>query len=258
VSLHDGGSPASIAMASMRLLVMLGAIFATTPPATVAAAAAGGASAQPWQRQQRRGERGSSSSSTCPSGDRQEGVCFSTSPTRATSMHPPAINATTPDECCAACLRDRLCYAWTFNEKHHPTRCQLKNLLYPNSTRSPACTSGNVKAALPVSPPPVPPPLPPPSDAKSVLFLIVDDLRPQLGLFGAALPATPHLDRLASRAMRFDYAYVQYAFCAPSRNSFMSGRRPDTTRVWQFLDHFREVGVGHDWLSLPGYFKFHG
>lgn len=33
----------------------------------------------------------------------------------------------------------------------------------------------------------------------------------------------------------------------------MSGRRPDTTRVFEFLDHFREVGVGHDWLSLPGW-----
>ena len=38
----------------------------------------------------------------------------------------------------------------------------------------------------------------------------------------------------------------------------MSGRRPDTTHVFEFLDHFREMGVGHNWLSLPGYFKLHG
>ena len=46
--------------------------------------------------------------------------------------------------------------------------------------------------------------------------------------------------------------------CFGGLGSFMSGRRPDTTRVFEFLDHFREVGVGHDWLSLPGYFKLHG
>ena len=38
----------------------------------------------------------------------------------------------------------------------------------------------------------------------------------------------------------------------------MSGRRPDTTRVWNFQNHFRETGVGEDWLSLPEYFKSHG
>ena len=43
-----------------------------------------------------------------------------------------------------------------------------------------------------------------------------------------------------------------------SRNSFMSGRRPSKTKVWNFRDHFREAGVGEDWVSLPGWFKNHG
>lgn len=58
--------------------------------------------------------------------------------------------------------------------------------------------------------------------------------------------------------MVFDRAYVQYAYCAPSRNSFVSGRRPDTTKVWEFVNHFREADVGLMWTPLPQYFKQHG
>jgi hypothetical protein len=66
------------------------------------------------------------------------------------------------------------------------------------------------------------------------------------------------MDRLAANGLTFTRAYVQYAFCAPSRNSFMSGRRPDTTRVWNFQDHFREEGVGDQWRSMPEFFKDQG
>jgi hypothetical protein len=97
----------------------------------------------------------------------------------------------------------------------------------------------------------------------NVLFLIVDDLRPDVGPFAPDTPAgrlisTPAIDRLAEGALVFDRAYVQYSYCSPSRNSFMSGRNPDTSRVWNFGDHFREAGVGADWLSLPQFFKQSG
>ena len=32
---------------------------------------------------------------------------------------------------------------------------------------------------------------------------------------------TPHIDNLAATGTLFNRAYVQYSFCAPSRNSFM-------------------------------------
>jgi iduronate 2-sulfatase len=43
---------------------------------------------------------------------------------------------------------------------------------------------------------------------------------------------TPNLDKFAAGATVFHRAYCQQAVCSPSRNSFMSGRRPDTTKVW--------------------------
>ena len=40
--------------------------------------------------------------------------------------------------------------------------------------------------------------------------------------------------------------------------SFMSGRLPDTTKVWEFKDSFRNQGDGNSWTTLPGWFKRHG
>ena len=93
---------------------------------------------------------------------------------------------------------------------------------------------------------------------KNVLFIVIDDLRPQLGCYGQHYMHTPSIDKLASQSLVFDRAYCQFAFCAPSRNSFMTGRRPDRVKAWNFRDHFREPGIGENWTSLPQYFKKNG
>ena len=38
----------------------------------------------------------------------------------------------------------------------------------------------------------------------------------------------------------------------------MTGRRPDATKCWSFLDHFREEGVGDSWVSMPEWFRVNG
>ena len=63
--------------------------------------------------------------------------------------------------------------------------------------------------------------MPAPQSAKNVLFIICDDMRPQLGAYGHSFMHTPHIDQLAATGTLFNKAYVQYSFCAPSRNSFM-------------------------------------
>jgi len=90
----------------------------------------------------------------------------------------------------------------------------------------------------------------------NVLFIAVDDLRPELGCYGNTVIKTPNFDRLAKRGMVFTRAYCQQAVCSPSRASIMTGKRPDATRVWDLETHFR--------VALPNvktigqYFKENG
>ena len=96
------------------------------------------------------------------------------------------------------------------------------------------------------------------SDARplNVLFIAVDDLRPVLGCYGDKTAVTPNLDRLASRGTVFERAYCQQALCSPSRLSLLTGRRPDTTRVWDLSTHFRQALPSV--VTLPQHFKNHG
>ena len=93
-------------------------------------------------------------------------------------------------------------------------------------------------------------------EKKNVLWLLVDDFRPQTGFYGQSETRTPRLDALASESMVFERAYCQLTVCAPSRNSFFTGRRPDSIRVYNFVDHFRSTSP--ETVPLPEYFKDHG
>lgn len=90
----------------------------------------------------------------------------------------------------------------------------------------------------------------------NVLFIAVDDLRVDLGCYGSPDVKTPNIDRLARRSLLFNRAYCQQAVCNPSRASLMTGRRPDTLRIWNLPTHFRERDPKI--VSLPQCFKQHG
>ncbi|XP_075576712.1 iduronate 2-sulfatase isoform X4 [Pelecanus crispus] len=90
----------------------------------------------------------------------------------------------------------------------------------------------------------------------NVLFIVVDDLRPVLGCYGDKLVKSPNIDQLASQSFVFSNAYAQQAVCAPSRVSFLTGRRPDTTRLYDFYSYWR-VHAGN-YSTMPQYFKENG
>jgi len=90
----------------------------------------------------------------------------------------------------------------------------------------------------------------------NVLFIVSDDLNNSLGCYGNPTVRTPNLDRLAERGVRFDRAYVQTALCNPSRVSFLSGLRPDTTGIHDLKTPTRTYLK--DYVFLPGYFRNSG
>lgn len=93
-------------------------------------------------------------------------------------------------------------------------------------------------------------------DRPNVLFVVADDLRPALGVYGHPLVKSPFIDKLAQESVVFTNAYTQQAVCAPSRTSFLTGRRPDTTHLYDFGSYWRSMAG--NFTTLPQHFKESG
>lgn len=90
----------------------------------------------------------------------------------------------------------------------------------------------------------------------NILFIIVDDLRPELGCYGHPYVQSPNIDRLASEGMMFQKAYCNVPVSGASRASLLTGMRPTTERFTNY-DARADRDVP-DVPTLPEHFKKNG
>ena len=91
---------------------------------------------------------------------------------------------------------------------------------------------------------------------KNVLFLIMDDLRPELNCYGAKYMKTPNMDKLATQGVMFENAYCNVPVSGASRASMFSGLRPAKTRFWDVTAEIDVEAPGT--VTLPQFFREHG
>ena len=111
--------------------------------------------------------------------------------------------------------------------------------------------------------------------APNVLFIAIDDLRPDLNCYAetaaeqmggpsARFPVqTPAIDSIATEGTVFERAYCQVSICGPSRLSLMTSTYPDRTGIYGMGNSY-----GGDWrayieprglnlITLPQHFRAH-
>ncbi len=105
------------------------------------------------------------------------------------------------------------------------------------------------------------------STKPNILFIAVDDLRPELNCYGAERSVSPNIDRLAAMGTLYENAYVQVPVCGASRVSLMSGMYPTSKRFTWFGSRF-DKPTENNWgktctgapniPDIPHWFKLNG
>jgi arylsulfatase A-like enzyme len=90
----------------------------------------------------------------------------------------------------------------------------------------------------------------------NILFIAVDDLRPELGCYGGNHIISPNIDRIAIEGVRFSNSRCNIPVCGASRASLMTGIRPEWNRFVNYQTWADKDFPGH--LSLPRYLKQNG
>lgn len=84
------------------------------------------------------------------------------------------------------------------------------------------------------------------ADRPNILWILGDDIGPQLGCYGHPLVRTPNMDRIANEGVRFTRAHTTAPVCSPSRSAFNIGLYQTFTGTQDHRSH------RDDDYQLPG------
>lgn len=97
---------------------------------------------------------------------------------------------------------------------------------------------------------------------KNILFLIADDMRPELGCYGNPDMLTPNIDALAASGTLFRRAYCNIAVSGATRASLLTGTRPTRntfTSAHLYSQEQKPDKIGlNEWMKQNGYFTIVG
>lgn len=107
--------------------------------------------------------------------------------------------------------------------------------------------------------------LPSGPDRPNILWLVAEDMGPDLGVYGTRHVRTPHLDSLALEGMLFTHVFTTSPVCSPSRSALNTGMYQFTIGAQNHRSHRPEdpspyphplpegVQTVSDWLRHAGY-----
>ena len=87
----------------------------------------------------------------------------------------------------------------------------------------------------------------------NIIFIAVDDLRPQLNCYGKSQIISPNIDYLASNSYTYENAVCNFPVCGASRASLLTGLRPNKNRFKSFRTRMDEDA--DDVLTIGEWFK---
>ncbi|NOT59765.1 MAG: sulfatase-like hydrolase/transferase, partial [Acidobacteria bacterium] len=84
------------------------------------------------------------------------------------------------------------------------------------------------------------------SNKLNILWILMEDVGPEMACYGEPLVQTPNIDRLAREGVRFTNAHTTAPVCSPSRSALITGMYQTTIGA-----HQHRSGRGVEKIHLP-------
>lgn len=90
----------------------------------------------------------------------------------------------------------------------------------------------------------------------NILLICIEDMPPALGCYGDSFAHTPFIDAFSKESVLFEDVHCQVPLCTPSRSSWLTGIRPESSGINKINDDLKSFLP--EAVSLPRHFKRNG